>query len=136
MGEIKFRGKRMDNGEWIEGYYVCIGEKYPYIYTGKLEICKGFEGLEKYQIIPETVGQYTGMKDYSGTEIYEGDIVRIFNGDGDMRCHDLGMGEVRFHCGEWCLYTNTNVNLYDTWAVDRVVVEGNIYDDPKLTEEA
>ena len=38
MREILFRGKRKDNGEWIEGYYLCIGGKYHYILTGILDI--------------------------------------------------------------------------------------------------
>ena len=135
MREAKYRGKKFITGEWVTGYHVCIAEKFHYIYTGKLVINKGDVWTERYPVIPETVGQYTNIIDDYGTEICEGDIVEIFNGDRDVRCHYLGVGEVRFHCGEWCLYTNTYLSLHGVWAVDRINVAGNIHDTPELLPE-
>ena len=64
MREIKFRGKRIDNGEWIYGYYFKSWEK-AYILWGTTN-----DIPNKIEVIPETVGQFTGLKDKNGVEIY------------------------------------------------------------------
>lgn len=123
MREILFRGKRVDNGEWVYGYYVKVG-RYGYILTGKLDVCKGRRDFEYYTVDIETVGQYTGLTDKNGQKIFEGDILRVMykNCYGNDICHTV------------TLYDMTDRLDMERISENEALVIGNIHDNPELLE--
>lgn len=129
MKENLFHGKRKDNGEWVEGYYCAFNGVSHRIYTGYAETDCGEFYPDYYEVIPETVGQYTELPDKNGKPIFEGNIIR-----------DTETSEV----GKICFDTDTArfVIEFEKMIVDfsdynngDVEVIGNIYDSPELIKE-
>lgn len=127
MREIIFRGKRKDNGEWIEGALYQISTDLPPF------IMLINKHAESHEVIHETVGQYTGMTDKNGVEIFEGDICRNSrNGEiVSVKWHGTMAGFVWSKRKEGtCLYDFGELFR----AHDKYEVIGNIRDDPELLE--
>jgi len=73
MREILFRGKRVDNGEWVEGNYFHNFRK------GESNNIIPFNSNQWHEVIPESIGQFTGLLDKNGKKIFEGDILKCIS---------------------------------------------------------
>lgn len=134
--EIKFRGKRLDNGEWVYGSLLLWSD-------GDATILQNNDGnnnaVWKREVDPNTVGQYTGLKDKNGKEIYEGDIMFL----SDRGSHKE---EVIVEHGlyGWTFYNPKTSTFYSDGSHTYYAVEnyrfmfgtgvciGNIHDNPEL----
>lgn len=132
MREILFRGKTSD-GEWVEGFYSA--EEYnPYI--GKIEYIPRIQIIGKcvsLGVIPETVGQFTGLTDKNGVRIFEGDILAAnFDFDKDFP-EMLTIVEVVWNEYGWCTKEGSAVpDAFDDSDGDLFEVIGNVHDNPEL----
>ena len=130
MREILFRGKRADNGEWVDGFYTCVADVH-YISSGIFDsLINGIINTRGYKVLPETVGQFTGLYDKNGRKIFEGDIVNYYNGDGEFSPY-----EVRWQNSGFSVLMNGNPDLFDElddYFSRHCEVIGNIYDNPEL----
>src|SRR5690554_2909102 len=100
MREIKFRGKREDNGEWVFGSFISDaleGSNSDLVSWGFIRrYNRGIGKMETIEVDRETVGQYTGLHDKNGKPIYEGDVVKCKNYHGEIE------GDVDY--GNSCFY--------------------------------
>lgn len=139
MREILFRGKCMCDGEWIEGslrkfgYYADIAYREPN--------CSEF--INVFEVDPETVGQYTGLRDCKrtaeypeGQMIFEGDIIKIPDNYDEFGIYAGEVYEIYFHCGGFRLKPKYS-KARGFWLEDDRMVEiiGNIHDNPELLKE-
>lgn len=119
MREILFRGKRVDNGTWAYGDLLhCDDER---------EINSESHGENGGYIIPETVGQYTGLTDKNGTRIFEGDIVDIIPED-ESSVIKWDDDSARF------VIINSCERDFDNYWGHELEIIGNIHDNPELLE--
>ena len=133
MREIKFRGKRRDNGEWSYGY-VCNCDIVPI--DKYIENNFGWlEEQECYYCFKDSICQFSGLTDDNEKEIYEGDIVKVTSLD-DKHLGKSIISEVLFECASFCFKKdNRYIPLLFHVGIDEVQVMGNIYDNPELLKK-
>lgn len=131
--EIKFRGKDIRFGEWVYGSLVQWSDGIASI------IVENNDGHDEYDVDPDTVGQYTGLKDRNGTDVWGGDIVKtplldpIF---GDVLSDAFDNVAISFHNGSFVVaYYNGRHKIYLQDLCDKIEVIGNIHDNPELLED-
>lgn len=134
MREILFRGKQVDNSEWIEGDLLQI--KY---YNKPIIECKIMPQTpvsSAVPVLPVTVGQYTGLTDKNGKKIFEGDIV--IYGTNTNRDENKEIHEVVFEARGGSGYFGIRISEIETWnfclevPANLMEVIGNIHDNPEL----
>ena len=141
--EIKFRGKRSKDDEWVYGGLVYRLPKHPEIIVNEYITHQNGECEDNFvfyqDIYEDTVGQFTGLHDRNGEEIYEGDIVNFDDSPYSVYAH-LYTGKVVFYKGQFCVehyedcFTTTFYTplFKDDFADKKTTVLGNIYDNPEL----
>lgn len=123
MCDIIFRGKRTDNGRWIEGYYLFVGG-ITYI------LPKGKFLSDIVEVDPATIGQYTGLTDKNRSKIFAGDILRYADGT---------IHRVVFERRNGRAYFGWTISDCETWDFDfdfllKLEIIGNICDTPELLD--
>lgn len=146
--EILFRGKRVDNGEWVYGYLFDDGYQNPrHVFVGGLMIdeykgtaCDEWDinGIDFYDVKPNTICQYTGLTDKNGKKIFEGDIVRYGEVCGEVKfgLHESNWQIGKYNQGFFVTFPKEYLlrNELGYWR-NKIVVVGNVFDNPELLEE-
>ena len=130
MRDILFRGKRVDNGAWETGSFVGIRI---WCSDARTYIADKMTGYNT-PVIPETVGQYTGINDKNGRRIFDGDICEFTNTDGEKTLYT-----VMWDYHRWIVAQTYDGNDVDPDDLDEAFTEyaeviGNIHDNPELSE--
>ena len=149
MREILFRGKRCDNEEWAQGYYIRADHHWhkhgihkDWLVCGASSNGGWFALHNKYAVKAETVGQFTGLTDKTGKRIFEGDILHIAKITDGFGCYyqpplDYPVNVVvKWDLCAWMWETICDDKRYITfpeaWCHYDSEVIGNIHDNPEL----
>ena len=155
--EILFKAKRIDNGEWIEGYLFQTKEYcfiFPKVTNGSYKISEKIMKFVNpcYEVDKDTICQYIGLTDKNGNKIFEGDILKGFEYPflsnkplSNEKEHNYFAEVVWFdNCPAFGLYTHKNPKSYvngisegntefmEGWESEMWEVIGNIFDNPEL----
>lgn len=142
MREIKFRGKCIKDNKWVYGYYAHHNDYFRHrethgIYTDYADSMPESDGYSFYPdfdaVDPETVGQFTGLLDKNGEEIYEGDILRIYYHGLNKVFGVVRYAESRFYIeDEFKNELTAKAPMTNMFLRYQFEIVGNIQDDPEL----
>lgn len=134
MREIKFRGRNIE-GEWFYGDLInCKINNTPTAFIFPPDAPNSYD---RYLVNPNTVGQFTGLHDKNGKEIYEGDIISHKYTNGPQCCFSEGKEEINYigfrrsECKFIVVCANRHHDLYEPYNI-HIEVIGNIFDNPEL----
>lgn len=137
MREILFKGKRLDNGEWITGHLLKYEDGSARMVSSNIDIfC--FEKDESiiqtvaHRVDPKTVGQYTGFVDKNGRKIFDGDILSVYNSKAFLFVVEWNGNQYVLKCTSNGVSDNI-LNVIES--PEDVEVVGNIYDNSELIKE-
>lgn len=132
MREIKFRGKRLDNGEWLYGNLVELRNPFNpndapacFIMPKEVNIAAPDSIAEQEVVDPDTIGQFTGLLDKHGKEIYEGDLVDFDN-------YLQGRSHIEFSSGCFRVESRNYTTTLTYHVSLHTHIIGNIHDNPEL----
>lgn len=137
MRDILFRGKHVDNGEWVTGtpfieancckMITAVALHPDFVDEGNVYFSEGFP------VRQETVGQYTGLTDKNGKKIFEGDIVNCVY-VGDLRTYIVVWDKDESDFKAISSEESYRHNVQYLCCCDEVEIIGNIFDNPELLE--
>ena len=149
MREIIFRGKRLDNGEWAEGFYISHLNACHYIIpfrTGGYEAMDNSFYVHKwFEVDPSTIGQYTGLKDKNGKRIFDGDILHIakiadalggyYRPPLDYHVNVIVKWDLCAWMWETLCEDKRYISFPDAWCLYECEIIGNAHDNQELLKE-
>lgn len=133
MRPIEFRGKLRSSKKWSYGSFAnCVYDRFECFVENAIIDDKGCV----HEIDPATLGQFTGLTDRNGTKIWEGDILKGFDGVGDYHVRHNGLEYELWHnkMGFKWGYLSRGIEVFELYA-HKVEVIGNIHDNHELLKE-